>query len=157
LIVGLRPESLEPGRTLTPESVEQSDLSAMLGAAEPGRLQMLLFQRGHWCAACRRHLALISDEYDAFSERKIDIVAVTHESVDAMSDRFYSFPIFADPLLELAARFDLTGNDEFGVRTIRPSTIIVRQTGEIVFSYVGDDSRDRPTIPALLLAIDNII
>jgi peroxiredoxin len=156
LIVGHRPESLEPGRTLTPESVEQSDRAATLGAAAPGRLQLLLFERGHWCAACRRHLALISDGYDAFSERKIDIVAVTHESVDAMSDRIYSFPLFADPLLELAARFDLTGIDEFGVPTIRPSTIIARHSGEIVFSYVGDDSRDRPTIPALLLAIDNL-
>jgi peroxiredoxin len=157
LIVGHRPESLEPGRTLTPESVEQSDRAATLGAAAPGRLQLLLFERGHWCAACRRHLALISDEYDAFSERKIDIVAVTHESVDAMSVRIYSFPLFADPLLELAARFDLTGIDEFGVLTIRPSTIIVQDSGELVFSYVGDDSRDRPTIPALLLAIDNLV
>ena len=156
MIVGHRPESLEPGRTLTPESVEQSDRAATLGAAVPGRLQLLLFERGHWCAACRRHLALISDEYDAFAERKIDIVAVTHESVDAISDRNYSFPLFADPFLELAARFDLTGIDEFGVLTIRPSTIIVQDSGEIVFSYVGDDSRDRPTIPALLLAIDNL-
>jgi hypothetical protein len=31
---------------------------------------------------------------------------------------------------------------------------VVDAGGVIKFSYVGDDSRDRPTVPALLLALD---
>jgi peroxiredoxin len=69
----------------------------------------------------------------------------------------YPFPVIADPDLSIAKSFSLVGVDEFGKTTIRPATVVVDYQGTIVFSYVGDDSRDRPTIPALLLALDNLV
>jgi peroxiredoxin len=142
---------------LSPVVARPPGREAVLGLAEPGRLQMLLFERGHWCSSCRRRLALVSESMDAFAERGVDVLAVTHEAEDAVRGRIYPFPLVADPDMDLAGQFDLIGTDEFDVRTIRPSTIIVRDTGEIAFSYVGDDSRDRPTVPALLLALDNLV
>jgi peroxiredoxin len=118
---------------------------------------MLLFERGHWCSACRRHLALIADDEAEFARRHIDIIAITHEPAVDLEGRIYPFPVIADPDLGIATSFDLVGVDEFGKTTIRPATIVVDEHGGIVFSYVGDDSRDRPTIPALLLALDSLI
>ena len=89
--------------------------------------------------------------------RNIDVIAVTHEAASDLNGRIYPFPISPDPNLELAAEFDLVGIDEFGKRTIRPATILIDESGLIRFSYVGDDSRDRPTIPALLLALDHLV
>ena len=155
-MMGMRPRSLEPGNVLTPLVVRQGATAASLGSSGPGRFQMLMFERGHWCSSCRRRLALIMESFDEFVRRRIDVVAVTHEAADVLRDRVYPFAVIADPELEIAARFEVEGVDEFGARTIRPSTILVRDTGEIAFSYVGDDSRDRPTIPALLLALDNL-
>ena len=148
--MGVRPAALLPGNGLSPTEVEHADGSVALGTAQPGRRQMLLFERGHWCASCRRHLALIAESNREFVDRRIDIVAITHESANETATRLYPFPLVADPELRLARHFDLVGIDEFGTTTIRPATIVA-------FSYVGDDSRDRPTIPALLLAIDNLI
>lgn len=142
---------------MSPVVVQGNDREDILGIAAPGRLQMLLFERGHWCTSCRRRLALIAESYGAFSSRGVDLLAITHEQADAISGRIYPFPVLVDPEMETAGHFDLIGIDEFGVRTIRPATVVVRDTGEVAFSYVGDDSRDRPTIPALLLAIDRLV
>lgn len=156
LAVGVRPDSLLPGGEIREAVVPLGDQRITLGRSAPGKLQLLLFERGHWCSSCRRHLAMVVDDQAAFTERSIDIVAVTHEGASDLADRIYPFPVIADPDLSLASSFDLAGVDEFGKRTIRPASIVVDERGRIVFSYVGDDSRDRPTIPALLLAIDNL-
>ena len=122
----------------------------------PDRRQLLLFERGHWCSSCRRHLALIADDQPEFARRNIDVVAITHEQASELMGRIYPFPVIADPDLSVATDFDLVGLDEFGKTTIRPATVVVDEHGKIGFSYVGDDSRDRPTIAALLLALDNL-
>ena len=139
------------------EVVQHSGQKLALGRAATGRYQMILFERGHWCSSCRRQLGLISEHFEAFDAREIDTVAVTHEPWSDLDGRVYPFPVIADPNLELAGDHDLVGIDEHGKKTIRPATILVDGQGIIRFSYVGDDSRDRPTIPALLLALDNLV
>jgi peroxiredoxin len=154
--VGIRPDSLLPGATIRPAVVEHGDERLVLGQAMADRHQLLLFERGHWCSSCRRHLALIADDQAEFARRNIDIVAISHEPPRDLMGRIYPFRVIADPDLSIAASFDLVGVDEFGKTTIRPASIVVDDRSTIVFSYVGDDSRDRPTIPALLLALDNL-
>ena len=154
--MGVRPSSLLPGTRLVPIDVAHKGHPITLGIADPGRRQMLLFERGHWCASCRRHLALIAESSDEFVGRGYDIVAITHEDDVSLAGRPYPFPLIADPELDLAAEFDLIGIDEFGTRTIRPATVVVDENNIVAFSYVGEDSRDRPTVAALLLAFDNL-
>jgi peroxiredoxin len=151
--MGLRPATLMPGETMSSHN-PIADRSSTVGRAEPGRLQLIVFERGHWCSACRRHLALIAERHDDFTRRAIDIAAITHEHASDLIGKVYPFPVIPDPELAIAALCDIVGDDENGKRTIRPGTIVVDENGVIRFSYVGDDSRDRPTIPALLLAID---
>ncbi|HEX3301881.1 MAG TPA: redoxin domain-containing protein [Thermomicrobiales bacterium] len=155
--MGTRPASLQTGQAIRAAVVDNGGKRLALGRAAAGRRQMLVFERGHWCATCRRHLGLMTEHVAEFTARNIDIVAITHEPESDLNGRVYPFPIIPDPSLELAAEFDVVGVDEFGKRTIRPATILVDDQGMIRFSYVGDDSRDRPTIPALLLALDTLI
>ena len=68
----------------------------------------------------------------------------------------YPFSIGADDDLAASEALGIVGIDEYGKRTIRPTALILRPGGEIAFSYVGDDSIDRLSVPALLLAIDRI-
>lgn len=155
--VGKRPDALLPGNTLLPTSVVIDGEHLAIGIPSRSPMQLILFERGHWCAACRRHLALLAESVQEFAGRGIEILAITHEEQRDLLGRDHGFPVQVDPNLELAARYGLDGSDEFGKHTVRPTAILVDKQGTIRFSYVGDDSRDRPTIPALLLAIDDLI
>jgi peroxiredoxin len=152
--MGLRPDSLTPGQVLPATQANVGPAAVMIGIAASRELQLVLFERGHWCSACRRHLALIAEQADEFSQRGVELLAVTHEGANDLIGRVYPFPTIPDPDLAIATRYDVVGDDEFGKRTIRPTTLVVDAGGVIKFSYVGDDSRDRPTVPALLLALD---
>jgi peroxiredoxin len=157
LRVGTRPDSLLPGETLPLTSLVIAGEQYTIGMPSRKAKQLVLFERGHWCVSCRRHLALIADSAGEFAARGIEILAITHEDEVDLLGRDHRFPVHADSNLDLAEQYGLDGTDEFDKRTIRPAAILVDQDGTIRFSYVGDDSRDRPTIPALLLAIDNLV
>jgi peroxiredoxin len=118
---------------------------------------LVLFERGHWCAACRRHLALVSERADEILALGIQTIAITHEQGFNLVERTYPFPVMADPDLKLARAFGLVHTDEFGAITVRPSALLVDKQGKVLFSYVGDDSRDRPTVAAMLLALESLL
>jgi peroxiredoxin len=93
-----------------------------------------------------------------FDQRSVEVLAVVHESLDQLRTVLLAselaFPIGADVDLAVSEAIEIVGIDEFGMRTIRPTAILIRPNGEVAFSYVGDDSIDRLTVPALLLAVD---
>jgi peroxiredoxin len=101
---------------------------------------------------------LVAVAIDEFRKRRTEVVAIVHESLDDLKSAAlraaYPFSIGSDHSLAVSESLELVGTDESGKWTIRPSTIVVRPDGEIAFSYVGDDSIDRLSVPALLLALD---
>ncbi len=125
------------------------------GLGVPDGRTLLFFERGHWCAECVRHLEEIRSSFDALSGFAPGLAAITHEPAAAFLARTYPFPVLADPDLRLAGPLDLVHNDESGKQTIRPSTLLLDERGAVLFSYVGDDSRDRPSIAALLLGFQS--
>lgn len=147
--MGVRPQHLMPGQPV--------NLAGLDWLCDAGTAQLLFFERGHWCAACRRHLTQLADHWDAFEALPTDIHAITHEPLAETLGHGYPFPLIADPDLVLAVRFGLVHIDEYGMTTVRPAVILIDESATIRFSYVGDDSRDRPTVPALLLALNSIL
>ncbi len=101
-------------------------------------------------------MALVSEQISEFDRLGIKVVAIVHESALDAGLRPYDFPVIADPELQIAAAFEMVHVDEYGKQTIRPAVIVVNDAGKVLFSYAGDDSRDRPTLPALLLALESI-
>lgn len=152
--MGIRPASIMPGQFVSSVSVEGN--SVRPGRAVSGMKQLLLFERGHWCSACRRHMTLVSDQTEEFDRRGIQVAAIVHESTLDASERSYTFPVIADPDMQIASTFEMVHVDEFGKETIRPAAILIDEMGKVLFSYVGDDSRDRPTLAALFLAFDSL-
>ncbi|MDQ2682397.1 MAG: redoxin domain-containing protein [Chloroflexota bacterium] len=148
--MGIRPAGLQPGASI--------DLTRFVPEAHAGQggRTLLFFERGHWCAECVRHLqdlAAAEANLRRFADR---IMIVTHEPVAHAQRGSYPFPIVPDPDLELTGPLDLVHFDEFGKRTIRPSSLLLDERGIVLFSYVGDDSRDRPTVAALLHGLESL-
>jgi peroxiredoxin len=158
--MGVRPAGLESGKRLAAARLPGVPTEVTVGDPASGSMQLVLFERGHWCPACRRHLRQVGAAIDEFRERQVEVVAVTHESLDelrrATLGNHAPFAIGVDSDLSLGDSLGLAGIDEYGKWTIRPAAIIVRSGGEIAFSYVGDDSIDRLSVPALLLALDRL-
>jgi peroxiredoxin len=144
--VGRRPAHLETGHV--------SPIWADLGRSKPDRLQLLIFERGHWCGACLRHLAGLDEAAARIAERNVDLVVVTHEM--AANTQAHPFRLMVDPALEIGAEFGIVDADETGYITLRPTTLVVDESGRILFSYCGDDSTDRPTVAELELVLDRI-
>lgn len=158
--MGFRPSILEPGGLFPSVTLDGSAAEVVVGDPDDGFMQLVLFERGHWCVTCRRHLSQIAAAIDEFRRRNVEVVAVTDESLDdlrasTLRER-YSFPLGVDVELTVSEQLGLAGIDEYGKYTIRPAAIVVRAGGLIAFSYVGDDSIDRLSVPALLLAIDRL-
>lgn len=150
--MGTRPEHLNPGKRIDlrlPDAAESIP-------AEGSTPLLILLERGHWCSSCRRHLALVGEHAGELHALGYRLLAVTHESQESADQRAHPFSVIGDPDLAIATSLGLVHVDEFGSTTIRPSTLLIDPDGTIRFSYVGDDSRDRPTIPALLLALRSL-
>jgi peroxiredoxin len=150
--MGIRPPHLNPGQLSPIASYDSTDFGGELGRAEPGTVRLLVFERGHWCDACRRHLSQLAAALDRIEAFGADLVVVTHESAHQIG--IHQFPVIADPDLTIGTAFGICGADEFGKFTLRPTTLLIDENGRILFSYVGGDSRDRPTVAELLLILD---
>ncbi len=147
--MGTRPAGLVAG--------ERIDLGLFrdVGLELRGERSLLFFERGHWCPVCVRHLGELAASAAALRDVAPRIAVVTHETAPPVGAA-YPFPVVPDPNLLLAVSLDLVHIDEFGKRTIRPGTLLLDRDGTILYSYVGDDSRDRPTINALLLGFSSL-
>lgn len=144
--MGKRPTHLEPDQI----SPRWGDL----GIAVSGRIQVLVFERGHWCGVCLRHLAGLDAAAERIAGRDADLVVVTHEM--AINRRPHPYRVDVDPALEIGAVFGIVDADENGYITLRPTTLVINDTGRILFSFVGDDSTDRPTAAEIELVLDEI-
>ena len=154
------PAAWKPGNRISATHLAGISGGVTIGAPTEGSTQLILFERGHWCPACRKHLHQVAGAITEFRNRSVEVVAVTHENLEDLRHADlsapYPFAIGVDPELVVSESLELAGYDEYGKWTTRPAAIIVRPGGEIAFSYVGDDSIDRLSVPALLLAIDRL-
>ena len=150
--MGVRPHHLNPGQPSPTASGDSADFDGELGRADPGTVRLLVFERGHWCDACRRHLSQLATALDRIEAFGAELVVVTHESAHQIG--IHPFPVIADPDLTIGAAFGVCGDDEYGKFTLRPTTLLIDAGDRILFSYVGDDSRDRPTVAELLLVLE---
>jgi peroxiredoxin len=126
----------------------------ILGRGVGERGQLLVFERGHWCRSCLRQLGQFDESVQTIGSAGFDLIVVTHEAEDKTGR--HPYPVIADPSLEVGNHFSVVGIDEVGFSTLRPTSLVLDRDGLILFSYVGDDSTDRPTVAEMLLAIRNV-
>ena len=115
---------------------------------------VLIFERGHWCGACRRHLAEIDQRFEEIARAGAAVIVIVHEPRQESVD--HCFSTVSDQELALGELAGVVGRDEDGRITLRPTTLVMDRTGQIRFVYVGDDSRDRPTVAEIILVLDRL-
>ena len=78
----------------------------------------------------------------------VDSSAVNAQLSDQLG---LSFPLYSDPDLELIEAWDLV---EPGLGISLPATVLVREGGEVLYVYIGENLTDRPVIDQVLEAFD---
>jgi len=85
--------------------------------------------------------------------------AAATQAATAGADAPYPFAVLSDPALTVIDRYgvaDPEERDEAGGRIARPAVILLDRMGVVRFAHVGEHARDRPTVAALLLALETI-
>ena len=134
----------EPAPDFT--SVDAEGNTVSLSAFQP---VLLVFYRGKWCLFCVSHLDDIQSLFPTLKEQNIQLLAIS--------------PDFAADSQELAAKFDqpyvfvtdqgLAIANSYGVQRDEsiphPAVVLINAEGNVVWFYVGEDHRQRPSAAQL--------
>lgn len=133
--------------------------------AETHDFVVLLFQRDQHCTNCRKQVKQIRDRYGDFADRNVEVVSIVPEPREAVEEwqKRYDppFPLCAGPEASVGetydqpVRFGFLGKwSDFLGRMPVVALVDVRETPEVVWSYRGSSTFDRPDIDEILSKID---
>lgn len=126
----------------------------------------LVFYRGGWCPICNHQLAELSSRYAEFSERNIEILAISNEEVrqgkKVLDKVGPPYPLLLDSSGEVIARYALTvpKRDPLGWMLRKhgyahPAVVLVGQDRRVQWIYRGRTYRDRPRPAQIIEAADS--
>ena len=119
---------------------------------------MLVFNRGLACPFCRRHLAQLRREIEAFEGRQVVILVIDPDRPEQIQEYWereqFPFPGFSDSENYVASLFHQNVDIYSGGRL--PSVILVDREGRIRYRYDGASAPDIPSIETLLTELDRI-
>ncbi|UTA48391.1 peroxiredoxin family protein [Simiduia sp. 21SJ11W-1] len=158
----------------TGEPVSQKDLLAA------GKPLLVIFYRGGWCPYCNLQIRQLTEAYNQFAKRNVELVLISADKVDgaALAQRRYEipFPVLADPELSAHEAFNvvMTLSPElvetykgYGIdveqwsgkthhKFALASAFIVNPQGKVQWAHVSEDYKSRPSVPQLLGVIDGL-
>jgi peroxiredoxin Q/BCP len=149
-----------------PNAAAGPDPFSLAGLPSDVRFVVLFFQRDHYCTNCRSQVRAIAERVDAFRTRGAEPVSVVPEPLDRVAEwqaeYDLPYPLLADSEASVAdaydqpVRFGLLGDfSDFLGRM--PRVVVVDRSGtgpEVVYTYSGRSTFDRPEIDELLDVID---
>lgn len=127
---------------------------------------LLLLQRDHYCTNCRDQVQAVADRYDEFDTRNTVVVSIVPEPAEQLTvwqERYdLPFPLLADPdasvggAYDQPVRFGFLGSWSDFLGRMPKAVLLDCRAGDPtpVYAYEGSSTWDRPTIDALLTAID---
>jgi peroxiredoxin Q/BCP len=144
------------------------DPCSLAALAEENDFVVVYLQRDHLCTNCRKQVQEIEESLSAFRERgatPVSVVPEPREKVRAWQDEYdLSYPLLADPeasageAYDQPVRFGLLGRfSDFLGRM--PEVAIVDTRGpesELVWSYSGRSTFDRPSVADVLARLDEL-
>lgn len=142
--------------TLVNEDFEEVRLADVQGDSN---LLLVVIRGVPLCPFCTAQTSRLVSNYMKFQERGSEVAVVFPGSRDDLKqlltkaevdDQQLPFPIFVDTDLTIVKRLEIEGNKA------APSTFIIDADGRTRFAYVGANDSDRPSIAALLNALDRI-
>ena len=129
---------------------------------------VVYLQRDHLCTNCRKQVQQVKERYDAFRERRAEVVSVVPEppeKVASWQDSYdLPYPLLADPDIEVGDLFDqpvrfgfLGDISDFLGRM--PEVVVLDVRGEkprVAWSYSGRSTFDRPDVDDVLDQLDGL-
>lgn len=129
-----------------------------------GRQVLWVFFRGSWCPMCQAQLADLVKEYDAISERGVEVVLVSPQSRErsaALQSRlgatmqFYVDHNKAAHKLGIVHRYGVPlGILGYGRDTVLPTVLMTDEAGKLIYVDLTDNFRIRPQAQTLIEVLD---
>jgi len=142
--------------TLLDENLENVALSDL----QNGQNLLLVVLRGApLCPFCTAQTSRLVSNYQSFKDLGSEVAVVFPGSRDDLKQLLVKakldgqqlpFPILVDTDLSTIERLDIAGDKAM------PSTFIIDGDGRTQFAYVGSSDGDRPSIKAILTALERI-
>ncbi len=162
-IEAVRSSVVPIGTVAPPFALPAVDGSVRRLADYRGSKAVIVFYRGHWCGACRQHLAALREAVLTIEDAGAAVLAISAEPLararaSAAADNL-PFTILCDDELTAIDRYGVRheGEPEAGGKAIaRPSVFVLDRSGVVRFAHVGEDPLDRPTIRLILLALETL-
>lgn len=118
---------------------------------------MLVFYRGQWCPFCIAHFEDIQTLLPRLPEFKTTLLAISpdnREDLQKMADRFeVSYTFLSDKNLAVAERYGIRRDEELP----HPAVILIDQRGDVVWFYVGENYRQRPSASQLIQVMERYL
>jgi peroxiredoxin len=166
-----------PGRAPDFELTDQDGDNVCLSKLLEKGPVVLVFYRGKWCPHCNATLMRLQRELEKVEEKGASLVAISPMLPDGTqylaTKRSLMFPVCSDLGNKVARKFKITfevppefreyyldrgmdipaanGDDTWEIPL--PATYVIDQTGEIVWSYIDDDSGSRAEPKDIVAAI----
>ena len=136
---------------IAPDFATQTDLGEDVKLSDyQGQTVVLYFYPKADTPGCTKQACAYRDNYDAFAERGVPVLGISHDTVEEQAtfkQKFaLPFTLLADPNAEIAKMYDLwterTVERDGKSRTfqfIERSTLVIDQDGTVIFSARGVD------------------
>jgi len=98
-----------------------------------------------------------------FSERNIKLISIASDSVRLLTkfkeENNFKVDMISDRGAKIAKQYDVYwfapgGGKNYKVKQAVPSKFLINKKGEIVWTYIGKDKTDRPSIEQMTKMID---
>ena len=163
-VISFRDDAEANSRTVVPigelNLVGEDLQPVVLSNIQGDRNLVLVILRGvPLCPFCSAQTSRLVSNYEQFTERGAEVVVVfpgTPESLVQLLKKAevdkqeLPFPILVDTQQETIRRLDIEAD------LAKPSTFIIDRQGRTQFAYVGAGQSDRPSIAAVLSALDRL-
>jgi len=121
------------------------------------------FFRGNWWSHCKKHLALLTENKFHFENKNIKVISIAADSVRLLQkfkeENEFSIDMIADRGAKIARDYDVYwfapgGGGSLYAKQAVPSKFLINKEGKIVWTYIGKDKTDRPSIEMMMEVIN---
>ena len=116
---------------------------------------LLVFYRGGWCPFCVSHLDDIQSLFPVLDQHGVQLLAISPEDAEASAKLAKKF----EQPYRFVSDSELVITDAYGIRRDEelphPAVFLIDREGKIVWYYVGEDYKQRPSSSQLRQVIEN--
>ncbi len=124
------------------------------------------FFRGNWWSHCKKHLYLLTENITEFESRNIKLISIASDSERLLKkfkeENNFAVDIISDRGAKIAKDYDVYwfapgGGGTMNIKQAVPSKFLINKDRKIVWTYIGKDKTDRPSIKIITDIIEEKI